>query len=75
MWELGNSIIERHGLWELSQWKTLFMILELIESVRKQSKHFTWPLNISNDEYGAAFIYGNEEIMGGSRIGVTTGED
>lgn len=38
-------------------------------------KHFTWPLNISNDEYGAAFIYGNEEIMGGSRIGVTTGED
>ena len=35
-----------------------------------QVKHFAWPVNISDDEYGAMFALGNGEIMDGSRVGV-----
>ena len=34
-------------------------------------KHFIWPLNISNDEDGVMFALGNQELMDGSRLGVT----
>lgn len=35
-----------------------------------QTKHFAWPVNISDDNYGAMFALGNGEIMDGSRVGV-----
>ena len=38
-------------------------------------KTFTWPLNISSDEYGAMFALGNDEIMGGARVGVTISKE
>lgn len=35
-----------------------------------QVKHFAWPVNISDDAYGALFALGNRETIEGARIGV-----
>jgi len=37
-------------------------------------KHFVWSVNISDDEYGAIFAFGNDKIMDGSRVGVVVGK-
>ncbi|MBR3638519.1 MAG: hypothetical protein IKN45_11470 [Lachnospiraceae bacterium] len=38
----------------------------------KTLKEFTWPVNVSDDAYGAKMVLGNTEISEGSRIGVVT---
>lgn len=36
----------------------------------KEWKHFEWPVNISNDKYGALGVSGTRELIEGSRLGI-----
>ena len=40
------------------------------EILRVRRKSFWWPVNISDDAFGAYFVMGNDEIMAGSTIAV-----
>ena len=40
----------------------------------KTVKHFKWPVDISDNEYGAMFALGNGDIMASSRVGVAFGK-
>lgn len=42
----------------------------LIHKAGDRYKEFNWPVNISNDKYGALFVLGNGTIMEDSRMGV-----